>query len=435
MKTTFDAEANVIGACLMVPDAYWQCVDLLTGDDFTSEAHRELWKLIGTLAKAGVQADAVTVGDRNPALAAYAAECASATASAANVRAYAEIVQREAVTRRVHSAGTRISKLCGPDTLGEAQRIIATCVPGMATSIKPARDHLRTSIALMTERHAATEALTGLSTSIDELDEITSGWQPGDLILIGARPSVGKTALTLQVAAHAAQAGAPVLFLSLEMSGPQLTDRLLSHLAAVDSQFIRQPKRMPEADWARIGAASERVQQMPLLIDDTGALTIEGVCARVRQADATHRLGLVVIDYLTQMTPPKADRGDQAIQIITRALKALAKDLRIPIILLSQLNRAGDGEPTLVSLRESGAIEQDADVVILMHRPDAENKALVKCKVAKQRNGPTGDVWLHFDGAIQRFTPTDERPVVADSKKRQGLRAVPRDPIWGDAAT
>ena len=149
---------------------------------------------------------------------------------------------------------------------------------------------------------------------------------------------------------------------------------------------------------------------MPLLIDDTSAITVDAIAARVRQADAMHRLGLVVIDYLTQIKPPKANSTNDAVQEITRTLKALAKDVRVPIILLSQLNRDGDKEPTLISLRDSGAIEQDADVVVLLHRPDANDRGLIKCNVAKQRNGPTGDCFLRFDGACQHFTVTQERP-------------------------
>jgi replicative DNA helicase len=311
----------------------------------------------------------------------------------------------------VRSSGTQIAKLAGDDTLGEAQRLLGACAPRMASNIKHAREHLRQSVRLMQDRCDATEILTGVPTSLDWLDEITSGWQRGDLILIGARPSVGKTALALQTAAHAAKSGHATLFLSLEMAGAQLTDRLLSHLSGVNGQFIRQPKTMPEECWGRILSAGEEIEKMPLLIEDTSALTLEGVCARVRQANAMQRLGLVVLDYLTCMTPPKAEKLTDGIQMITRGLKALAKDLRVPIVLLSQLNRTGgEHRPNLSSLRESGAIEQDADVVLFLHRPNESQRHLIECLVAKQRNGPVGETYLHFNGETQRFIPTEEKP-------------------------
>lgn len=433
--TPFDAEANVLGGCLIVSQAYWQVADLLTENDFASEAHCALWRAIGEAAKDGTPIDVFTVGDRNPSVAQLAVQVANATPGAANIRAYAEVVRREATTRRIRAAGGRIAKLAGEDVLGEAQRIIASCAPSVAAAIRPARDFLKDSMTRMAERHAATEVLTGVPTSIDGLDEMLSGWQRGDLILVGARPSVGKTALAVQASIHAALAGHPVLFLSLEMAGSQLTDRMLAHLARVDGQCIRQPKTLEESDWPRITAAAERIAAMPLRIDETSALAVEAVCARVRQANSAQRLGLVVIDYLTQMTPPKANRGDEAIQIITRALKALAKELAVPVMLLSQLNRAGDSRPSLTSLRESGAIEQDADVVLLLHRPQAERPELVECIVAKQRNGPIGDCWLHFNRPLQSFQTTQERPAASTvTKTRRGFGAPQPKPYWDDAA-
>lgn len=434
MNRTFDAEAAVLGACLLVPQAYWTVADLLGADDFAGDAYRALWGAIETLARSGAAIDVVTVADRNPRLATLAYEVASSTASAANVRTYAEIVSREAIARRVRAAGLRISKLAGKDALPEGQSILAACAPRVASAIKPVRDFLGKSVEVMAQRCEATEELTGLPTSIGALDEITSGWQRSDLILIGARPSVGKTALALQCSLHAAKLGQPVLFLSMEMAGVQLADRLVSHEARVDMQNIRQPKRVDESGWASIGRASEVIQGLPLWVDESSALTLEGVCARVRQADATQRLGLVVIDYLTMMTPPRAESITNAWQAVTRGLKALAKDVRVPVVLLSQFNReAARGEPGLHSFRDTGALEQDADVAILLHRPDEQRRDLVKCNVAKQRNGATGVVWLHFDGATGTFTETDERPESVVRKLNRGYgRPLPN--YVGDAA-
>lgn len=422
---TFDAESAVIGACLLAPDAYWQIADLIGADDFSRDAYAEIWQAITDTIHAGRPVDAVTFGEHCPKHAMLAVECANATPGAANIRAYAEIVQRNAVTRRVRVSGGRIAKLAGEDALGEAQRILATCAPRAASAIKHAKEYLTTSVDLMQQRIAATEVLTGVPTSIDWLDESLSGWQRGDLIIVAARPSVGKTALAVQAAIHAAKAGTPTLFVSLEMAGHQLTDRMIAHIARVDMQAIRQPKKVTEEQWPRIGRAGEVIAGMPLLIDDTSALTVDAICARVRQADAAKRLGLVVIDYLTQITPPRAQNTNDGVQLITRQLKALAKDVRVPVILLSQLNRgAGDREPTLISLRDSGAIEQDADVVIFLHRPDESRKYLITCTVAKQRNGPIGKCFLHFDGGTQTFTET-EAPVGANQPKPRPVRGMP----------
>lgn len=425
MSRVFDAESNVLGGCLLVPDAYWRCADLLTADDFSRPEHRALWQTISELMRAGTPIDVCTVGDHNPHVAALAVEAASATPSAVNIRAYAEIVQREAITRRVRNAGQQIAKLAGEDVMGEAQRLLGSCAPRMASAIKRAREFLKESVALMAARCEQVEDLTGVPTSIAWLDEMTAGWQRGNLILVGARPSIGKSSFALQTALHAAKAKHAVLFLSLEMSGAELLDRALAHVSGIDSQKIRQPKTMGEENWPRITDAGVEIDALPLLIDETSALTIEAVCARIRQANAMQRLGLVVIDYLTQIIPPKAEKLTDAIQIITRTLKALAKELQVPIILLSQLNRAGDNKPSLTSLRESGAIEQDADVVILLHRPAPEQKHLVEMLLAKQRNGPKGDAFLNVNDATGRWHATDERPHVkeAQAPKPRGFNA------------
>lgn len=418
---TFDAEAAVIGGCLLVSDAYWKIADLLTAGDFSKPEYGGMFDAIGDLLRRGVAVDSITFGEHCPKHAVAAVECAAATPGATNIRAYAEIVQRNAVTRRVRASGDRIAKLSGQDTMGEAQRILAACAPRMASAIHPAKDFLSQSVERMAQRCEQDGDLTGIPTSIAWLDAMLSGWQRGDLIIIAARPSVGKTALAVQTALHAALSDRPTLFLSLEMAGNQLTDRMLAHLARVDMQRIRQPKQIEEEQWTRISDAGERIAKAPLLIDDTSGITVDAICARVRQANAMNRLDLVIIDYLTQIVPPKAQSVTEGVQIITRTLKALAKEIQVPIILLSQLNRQGDSKPSLTALRDSGAIEQDADVVIFLHRPNDDQRHLIECLIGKQRNGPIGEGFLHFDGHTQTFSATEERPVV--SIRRRGLEA------------
>lgn len=415
-----DAEAAVLGGCLIDPQAYWRVADMLTADDFASAENRAIFGTISKLCRDGVVPDYVTVGESLPSVPmSHLAELANNTPGASNVRGYAGWITQAATERKVQAAGARIAKLKGIDAVGEAQRIIGACAPRMTDGVKPVREFLRESVVRMQERCDATGELSGVPSGIPKLDELTAGWQRGDLIILAARPSVGKTAFALQAALHAAQSGVPVLFLSLEMTGSQLADRALSHLGRVSSVSIREPNRMDEADWSRVTAAGAALEKLPLLIDESSALTVDAICARVRQCDAGNRLGLVVIDYLTQITPPRAESMTEAIQAITRQLKALAKEIQVPIILLSQLNREGENKPSLSSLRSSGAIEQDADIVAFLHRPDANNRELIQFLVEKQRNGPTGDFYLDARMDVMRFDTSEwTAPVTAANSDR-----------------
>jgi replicative DNA helicase len=407
-----NAESAVLGACLIDPQAYWRVADILAADDFSTAENRATWEAIGELSRGNVAPDFITVNQANPSLSADTLLALSNnTASAANVRGYAEWVINAATERRVRSAGQRIANLRGADSLAEAQRIMATCQPRAMSAVRPMRDFVQESVALMQQRCDATDPITGVPTSLEWLDEMTSGWQRGDLIVVAARPSVGKTALALQACLHAAKCGNPVFFASLEQSGAQLAERSIASLSGVSLRRILQPKQIEEHEWPRVVNAGGELAKLPISIDETGALTVDAISARARQVNSTQRLGLIAIDYLTQISPPRADKMADAIQIVTRSLKAMAKELSVPVILLSQLNREGDDRPALKHLRDSGAIEQDADVVVFLHRPDRDNRALVELTIAKQRNGPTDSTFVHADMERMRFLPTDERPV------------------------
>lgn len=418
-----DAEAAVLGACLLDPQAYWRVADMLAADDFGAAEHRALWETVAELRKDGIDADFVTVGERRPELGSLAVQLSNSTPGSSNVRGYAEWVLQAATERRVRAAGQRIAKLSGAEALAEAQRIMAACQPRSMSAVRSLRSFLKDSVALMQSRWDANEVLTGVATSLDWLDEQTAGWQRGDLIIVAARPSVGKTALAIQCSVHAAQLGHPVFFSSLEQSGSQIAERATAYVSNVSMQHILQPKRVEEHEWNALGDAQTKLAELPFLIDETGALTVEAICARARQANADKRLSLIVIDYLTQITPPKADKMADAIQMITRTLKALAKELSVPVILLSQLNRDGDDKPVLKNLRDSGAIEQDADVVVFLHRPDKEQRHLVEIIIAKQRNGPIGATYLHAAMDKMRFLPTDETPKPARPVRGFGSHA------------
>lgn len=418
-RQDFDAESAVIACLLRDSAAYWRVTDVITADDFRQVDLRALWNVIEGEVRAGRPTDAVTIGDIEPSLGVLAVEISSRTAgSVPHVRTYAELMSRKALERKVKQAGQRIAQLQGEDTLGEAQRILGACTPRGGSSIGTLGEFVRKSLAGIVERGQADAQITGVATGFAPLDELTGGWQRTDLIIVAARPSVGKTAFALQTAIAAAQADVPVMFVSLEMNGTQLADRAIAHLTGVNALHIRNPKEMEGEEWDRLPSAKAIAEALPLRIDESLAATVDAIAARVRQVDAEQRLGLVVIDYLTYIQPPKAENTTEAIQAITRMLKSMAKELNLPVMLLSQLNRDGDDEPELKHLRGSGAIEQDADVVLFLHRPDKSNRELVKVKVAKQRNGPLGDFHLSADMARMRFTPTHYSKPMAEFKPR-----------------
>lgn len=407
-----NAEHAVLGACLTDPKAYWRVADLLVADDFAAAPHRKLYALIRDRANASEPFDAVTIHEANAALGGLALELASSEGwRTANVRAYAEMVTQSAMTRRIHAAGAQIARLDGPDVLGQAQQLIGACLPRHAGQVKHIREYLRASVAELQRRVNSKEAITGLPTSIPALDDMLCGYQPGDLIVLAARPSVGKTAFTIQSLVNASRHRKRVLFFSLEMTGVKIADRIQAHIAQVNAAGMKRPALFDDADFGALFNAATEIADLPLYIDETPALTVEALCARARQIHATTGVDLIAIDYLTQMTPPggpKLNTAD-ALQIITRALKGLAKELDVPVILLSQLNRDGEGHrPTLKSLRDSGAIEQDADVVIFLHRPDPNRRDRLVLIVEKQRDGETGDIWLDSNYRHQRFTAIDE---------------------------
>ncbi|MGA0588828.1 replicative DNA helicase [Dyella sp. KRB-257] len=419
-----NAEHAVLGACLTDPKAYWRVADLLVADDFAAGAHRKLYALIRDRANASEPFDAVTIHEADAHLGNLALELASSEGwRHGNVRAYAQMVTQAAMTRRIHAAGAQIARLEGSDVLGQAQQLLGACLPRHAGEVKHIREYLRASVAELQRRVNAKEAITGLPTSLPALDEMLCGYQPGDLIVLAARPSVGKTAFAIQSLVNAARHGKRVLFFSLEMTGVKIADRIQAHIAQVNAAGMKRPAIFDDADFGALFNAAAEIADMPLYIDETPALTVEALCARARQIHATTGCDLIAIDYLTQMTPPggpKLSTAD-ALQIITRALKGLAKELNVPVILLSQLNRDGEGHrPTLKALRDSGAIEQDADVVIFLHRPDPNRRDRLVLIVEKQRDGETGDIWLDSNYRHQRFTAID-LPVDDQPSKPQGF--------------
>ena len=433
-----DAEQSVLGAMLESPQAVDNVTAMLSVDDFYKPAHAEIYEAIVSLSKRGSEAvDAVTVAEelkRRGTLEQIGGKPyifglleAYPTASAAT--RYATIVQEHAILRRLIEAGNRIQELgfSLPEDVSAAVDEAESVVYQVGDrQLKEDVHHVNPLlIQAMEEIEKISEldsAITGLASGFPDLDEKTAGFQPSNLIIVAARPSMGKSSLMADFALHAAvRQKAPVVIFSLEMSRHELTQRFLASEGKVDFQKIRTG-RLQEQDWARLSGALGRLADAPVYIDDTanvGLMEIRAKCRRVKAKEG--RLGLVIIDYLQLMASPgRSENRQQEVSELSRALKILARELEVPVLCASQLNRGveyrSDKRPMLGDLRESGAIEQDADMVMFIYRdevynPDSDAKGEAELIVAKHRNGPTGTVRLAFLNQYTRFAPLAKGPV------------------------
>ena len=340
--------------------------------------------------------------------------------SAANVANYAKIVKEKAILRGLIGSATEIINSCYEtdsdvdQVLDKAEhRIFEISENKVRTSFYPIKDIVRESFRAIEDLFTRKELITGVATGFDKIDDMTSGLQASDLIIVAGRPSMGKTAFALNIAQHAAmETQTPVAIFSLEMSKEQLAFRLLASEARVDSQRLRKGF-LGETDWPKLTAAAGRLSEAPLYIDDTPAITVLEMKAKSRRLKADRDLGLIVVDYIQLMRAQgNQNSREQEISEISRSLKALAKELKVPVIALSQLNRKVEDRPNrrpqMADLRESGAIEQDADVIAFIYRDEVYNKSddnpdkgVAEIIIGKQRNGPTGLVKLAF---LDRFT-------------------------------
>lgn len=412
-------ERQVLGACLLDGKSYWRIADMLAPEDFADRPCRVLYGVMADLGRKGVDLDAVTIGEHRPDLALLAVELANDAFTTANLQQHAELLRNRSEARAWNAIRQRVAKA---DTPEDAMALLATCRSRDAQAVKPAKEYLRATVAQLTDRANRSGELVGLASGLPSLDLLTCGWQPGNLIVLGARPSVGKTAIALQFAAHASiNQRTPTLVFSAEQSGVELTDRLMSHVGQIPGGAIRSA-RLEDHHWPRVTQSVSTISEAPLWIDDSSDLSLDRIAARARQLDAQHRLGLIVIDYLGLLHLPRADRHDLSIGAMTRGLKALSKAIKVPIMLLCQLNREGVGRPTKKDLRDSGSIEQDADVILFLYRRDENNRAHTTLILDKQRNGPCGDIELHSDMSLMRFDEwVGDVPVEESGRRQRGF--------------
>ena len=424
-----EAEEALLGAMLLSKDAIATAVETVSAADFHRPAHAHLFEAIVTLYGAGEPVDPTTVAEalrRAGVLEALGGKQAvlriqAATPAASNAGFYARIVADHALLRRLVAVGSEIAELgyTLPEDVTEvldraeslvfevANRRQTTSLRAIHATLQESLDHLEALVDR--DGHG-----TGVPTGFRDLDEVLLGWQGSNLIVVAARPGQGKTAFALGTATHAAVALArPVVFFSLEMGQLELTQRILSAEAGVDSRALRTG-RIAESDWSAISTAVGRLAEAPLFIDDNPHLTVMDMRAKCRRLKSQHGgLGLVVVDYLQLMsTARRAENRQVEVAELSRGLKVLARDLDVPVLALSQLNRSleyrADKRPLLADLRESGALEQDADVVAFIYRddayhPDSADRGTAEIIIAKHRNGPTATIRLAFLEHLTRF--------------------------------
>lgn len=429
---SIEAEQSIIGG-LMLDNQVWDKVSSkICEADFYRAEHRILFRAISDLAGKSQPFDVVTLLDALKNLdeledaggEVYLFELANNTPSVANIVAYADIVREKSVQRQLIQVANDIADSAYKPEGREVSELLdhaetkvfaiaeQTAGDGGPEAIKSI---LVRTVEKIDELYHSTEMITGLATGLQDFDEMTSGLQPSDLVIVAGRPSMGKTTLVMNMAEHGAiKSNKPVLVFSMEMPSDSLAMRMMSSLGRIDQHKIRTGK-LEDEDWPRVTSAVHMLSEAPLFIDDTAGLSPAEMRARARRLTKEHgQLGLIVVDYLQLMKVPgfKSDNRTGEISEISRSLKALAKELEVPVIALSQLNRSleqrQDKRPIMSDLRESGAIEQDADLICFIYRDevyheDSPDKGTAEIIIAKQRNGPIGKVRVAFLGKYTRF--------------------------------
>ncbi|MBY0577545.1 MAG: replicative DNA helicase [Burkholderiales bacterium] len=432
-----EAEQSVLGGLMLDNNAWDKIADLVSENDFYRHDHRLIYRHISHLVGRNNPADVITVSEslenskelQNAGGVAYLGALAQNTPSAANIRRYAEIVRERSVMRKLAEVGTTISESAynpmgrsASELLDSAEAKVFEIAEASArgkqgfVDIQPLLRQVVERIEVLYNRDEDSD-VTGIATGFTDLDQKTSGFQPGDLIIVAGRPSMGKTAFSLNIAENVAlYSKKPVAVFSMEMGGTQLAMRMLGSVGRLDQHKLRTG-RLADDDWPNLTHALGKLSEAPIFIDETPSLNSIELRSSSRRLHRQHgELGLIVVDYLQLMSAnsPGENRATE-ISEISRSLKALAKELHVPVVALSQLNRSleqrPNRRPVMSDLRESGAIEQDADLILFIYRdevynPETQDKGLAEIIIGKQRNGPIGTVKLTFLGEYTRFENT-----------------------------
>ncbi len=428
-----DAEVSLLGALLMDGEAFHKVVDLLRPEDFYKKSHQRIYQACIRLYERGEPADVITLTHELNTMgelesvggAGTLAQLVAAVATSASVVHYAKIIREKSMLRSlIHAATDLVEQGYGgcedvEDFLDQAEKaIFEISERNIRQAFTPIREIVKESVKAIEQLYENRASVTGLPTGYKKLNELTSGFQPSDLIIIAGRPSMGKTAFALNVALRAAaESKKAAAIFSLEMSKEQLVQRMLCSEARVDSSKMRGGF-LREQDWSKLIQAASMLSQTSIFIDDTPAISVLEMRAKARRLKKEHDLGLIVVDYLQLMRSGEGKESrEREISDISRSLKALAKELHIPVISLSQLNRSvesrTDKRPQLSDLRESGAIEQDADVIAFIYRDEVYNKdtperGVAEIIIGKQRNGPIGTAKLKFFNEYTLFEELEE---------------------------
>ena len=432
---SIEAEESVLGAVMLSAEAANVALETLSHDDFYVPAHQMVWQAVTALFDGDQPIDPITVSDwlrRNEMIdrvggVAAITRLMEGVPSTSNVDHYVGIVDDNSARRRLLRAGGEVGALALRGDMpieqvldsAEAQ-VFAVADRRIGAGLEPVGGLLSATLEQIEAVGAAGSDITGLATGFTDLDRLLAGLHPANLIVIAARPSMGKSTLAINMATHIAAAGSPVALFTLEMSREEVVQRLLSSMASVDSSKIRTGQL--DADkWQRLSVASARLYDMPFYVDDSHDLTVTSIRAKCRRLKHGKGLGLVVVDYLQLMQGPRsAENRQQEIADISRSLKSLARELHVPVIAVSQLNRQleqrENKRPRLGDLRESGAIEQDADVVMFIYRADfydpgdAQHAGIAEVEVAKHRAGARDTIRLSFAAEFSRFHNLSSRP-------------------------
>jgi len=431
-----EAESSVLGGILLENEAVNLVLEIVRPEDFYRESHRKIFRAIIELSDRSEPVDLITLSDflkgRGELDAvggtAYLASLADFVPTAANISFYARIVREKAILRSLITTATEIATR-GYEEQGNVEEFLDTAEKvifdisekKIKASFVALGDMIKDTLKTVERLYERKELVTGVPTGYEDLDKLTAGLQPADLVIVAGRPSMGKTAFSLNIAANAAFAGIGAAVFSLEMAKEQLVLRMLCSEARVNNSKVRSGY-LAERDFPKLANAAGRLHEAPIYIDDTPAISVLELRAKARRLvrDRSKKVGLIVVDYLQLMRGMGgASNREQEISEISRSLKALAKELNVPVIAISQLNRRvedrGDRRPMMSDMRESGAIEQDADVIMFIYRDevynrsDDSNKGIAEIIVAKQRNGPTDTVKLTFLSEFTRFENYTER--------------------------